>query len=270
VQQHEIEARAAGLKAFASWHAVDAVQAAREATGAQGYLTENRLSSMRRDVDIFTTYEGDNTVLSLLVAKNLLGVWRRRARNGGWRGVLHAGLSRTMARVTEASRLSLMRRAGDVTDPRWQRDALAWRQHHQIEALAFRIKKLIAGGTDPFDAFTQVQDHVMVAARSHVEWQASEAFFAAIEATEDPNAAAALKRLFALFNADRIRADLGWYQEHGRMKAGTAGAVRNAVRRLSAELAEGSLDLVNAFAIPDSVLAAPIAVPAHPETRKAA
>ena len=71
-----LEGRAAGLKAFGTWHAMDTIQAAREACGGQGYLAENRFGDLRSDVDVFTTYEGDNTVLAQLLAKSLLTGYR--------------------------------------------------------------------------------------------------------------------------------------------------------------------------------------------------
>ncbi len=44
----------------------------------RGLLAENRLTALRADIDVFTTFEGDNHVLTQLVAKELLTVLRRR------------------------------------------------------------------------------------------------------------------------------------------------------------------------------------------------
>jgi acyl-CoA oxidase len=71
-QQRELESRAAGLKAAQTWHATQAIQEAREACGGAGYLAENRLTTLKGDTDVFTTFEGDNHVLFQLVAKELL------------------------------------------------------------------------------------------------------------------------------------------------------------------------------------------------------
>src|SRR5690606_8102223 len=70
--RRELESRAAGLKAVATWHALDTLQACREACGGAGYLAENRLTQLRADADVFTTFEGDNVVLLQLLAKALL------------------------------------------------------------------------------------------------------------------------------------------------------------------------------------------------------
>jgi acyl-CoA oxidase len=45
---------------------------ARECCGGQGFKSDNRLGSLKQSCDIFTTYEGDNTVLLQQVAASLL------------------------------------------------------------------------------------------------------------------------------------------------------------------------------------------------------
>ena len=74
--QRELESRAAGLKVAQTWHATRTIQMCREACGGAGYLQENRLPQLKADTDVFTTFEGDNTVLLQLVAKGLLTGYR--------------------------------------------------------------------------------------------------------------------------------------------------------------------------------------------------
>src|SRR5699024_10600808 len=75
-RQRELETRAAGVKALATWHATHSIQTAREACGGAGYMTENLLPGLKADTDVFTTFEGDNTVLLQQVAKGLLSSYR--------------------------------------------------------------------------------------------------------------------------------------------------------------------------------------------------
>jgi acyl-CoA oxidase len=70
--RRELETLAAGVKAVASRHATDTIQACREACGGAGYLRANRFAALKADTDVFTTFEGDNTVLLQLAGKNLL------------------------------------------------------------------------------------------------------------------------------------------------------------------------------------------------------
>ena len=71
-ERRELESMAAGMKATTSWHAVKTIQTCRECCGGAGYMSVNRFAALRADTDIFTTFEGDNTVLMLLLAKGLL------------------------------------------------------------------------------------------------------------------------------------------------------------------------------------------------------
>ena len=75
-RQRELESRAAGIKAVTTWHATATIQACREACGGAGYLAANVLTGLKADTDVFTTFEGDNTVLLQLVAKGLLTSYR--------------------------------------------------------------------------------------------------------------------------------------------------------------------------------------------------
>src|SRR5690606_22912926 len=65
------------------WSAMATLRAAREACGGQGYLSVNRLPDLLNDADVFTTFEGDNTVLSQLVARGLLTDFRQQFSRGG-------------------------------------------------------------------------------------------------------------------------------------------------------------------------------------------
>src|SRR5699024_11954779 len=68
-----LETRAAAFKADSTWMALDVIQECREACGGDGYMAENRLVGLRADLDVYATFEGDNTVLLQLVAKRILG-----------------------------------------------------------------------------------------------------------------------------------------------------------------------------------------------------
>src|SRR5699024_796056 len=70
--RQDLETLAAALKPLSTWHALDTLQTAREACGGAGFMAENRIVGLRQDMDVYATFEGDNTVLLQLVAKRLL------------------------------------------------------------------------------------------------------------------------------------------------------------------------------------------------------
>ena len=75
-ERRQLESLAAGMKATASWHAVRTIQICRECCGGAGYMSVNRFAALKADTDVFTTFEGDNTVLMMLVARGLLTDYR--------------------------------------------------------------------------------------------------------------------------------------------------------------------------------------------------
>ncbi len=257
--RRELEGEIAGFKALASWHATSTLQECREACGGQGYLAINRLPALRADSDIFTTFEGDNTVLLQLLAKSLLTGYRKQ-----FGALRFSGLVRYLAAEAGTALSELNPVVTRLTDERHLRDpdfllgALAWRAEHQLATAARRIKKRLDGGVDAFVAVNECQDHLIAAARAHVESQIGKRFAAAVEAIPDRDLSAVLRRLFELHALSRIHADRGWFLEHGYLEAGKAKAIRKLVAKLCTELRPDAVALVDAFGIPDACLA-PIA-----------
>ena len=131
---------------------------------------------------------------------------------------------------------------------------------HLLDALARRLKRGIDEGGDPFQAFLAVQDHAVSTARAHVERLVLEHFSAAIARVRKKGVAETMDLLCDLYALDRIERDRGWFQEHGRLSATRSKAVIRTVTELCREVRGDAEDLVEAFAIPDRLLAAPIAI----------
>jgi len=264
-RQRELEARAAGLKAIATWHASATIQACREACGGAGYLTENRLPQLRADTDVFTTFEGDNRVLLQLVAKGLLTGYRDQIGDLDALGtvrfladqVWEAVAERTSARGIIDRLRSLGE--GDLRDREWHLALFEDREKHVLEGLARRLRKAGEPNADPFAVFNHAQDHLLRLARVHVERVLLEAFVAALERVEDPAVRALLDRVCSLYALSTIEADLAWFLGHGRMTPGRAKRVTGAVNDLCQELRPQALLLVEGFGIPEDWLDAPIA-----------
>ncbi len=256
--RRRLEARAAGLKAYATWHAVDTIQACREACGGQGYLAVNRLGPMRADADVFTTFEGDNTVLAQLVTKGLLTEYRSQFEDLTPGRLLRHLTARLGGAMAEA--IPRLGAVGDVDEPESQLELLRRREAHVLDTLARRIRKRTDGGMDPAVAFLDVQPHVLAAARAHVERIALESVLRRERTVDDADLRALLGRVRSLTALWWIEGDLGWFLEHGVLSPPGAAEVRRQVTALSAELRLDARHITDAFAIPDEVLAAPIAL----------
>jgi acyl-CoA oxidase len=269
--RRELEARAAGVKAIATWHATSTIQTCREACGGAGYLAVNRLPGLKADTDVFTTFEGDNTVLLQLVAKELLTGYRDHFGEldmiGTARFVADQAVETVVERVGGRRLLQRLRDAapsssedGTIFDHDWQVDIFSWREKHLLETLAKRLRKA-AAAPDPFAVFNGAQDHLLAAARAHVDNVLLAAFVHGIESMPDGPEHELLVTLCDLFALSTIEAERGWIWEHGRLTAQRSKAVVAAVNELCAALRPHARTLVDAFGVPDAAIAAPIAWP---------
>lgn len=263
-QAHEEERRiveglAAGLKAVASWHATDTIQACREACGGQGYLAVNRFAALKADSDVFTTFEGDNTVLLQLVAKGLLSEYRKQFGDMGFADLMRYVSSRAGTAVRELNPIITRRTDPEhLRDPEFHLGALRWREEHLLATVARRLRKRLGAGLEPTQAMLECQTHLLATARAHIERSVVEQAAAAVAAAP-AGLAAVLRPLLALHALARLEADAGWLLEHGVIEAGKTRAIRKQIDVLCLELRPAALGLVDAFAIPDELLAAPIA-----------
>ena len=268
--REDLETLAAALKPLSTWSALEILQEAREACGGAGFLAENRLTQLRADLDIYVTFEGDNTVLLQLVAKRLLTDYSRKFRNadaGAMAGYLagqvgdaavnRSGLRKLVQTVADFG--STARSVGFVRDAASQRQLLTDRVQTMVAALAGRLRG--AQKASPIEAaalFNANQNELIEAARAHGELLQWEAFTEALEGITDAKTAEVLTWLRDLFGFQLIEKNLAWYLINGRLSAKRAAAITDYIDdRLLPRLRPHALDLVNAFGFePEHVRAA--------------
>ncbi|WP_226344795.1 acyl-CoA dehydrogenase family protein [Agilicoccus flavus] len=260
--RRRLETRAAALKVANTSHASATIQTCREACGGAGYLSFNRLGKLRADTDVFTTFEGDNTVLLQLVGKSLLTAYADQfeamnhvqavaavARQAG-----EALLERTIS-GSLVQRLVTGSRGRDADDALRDRggqlDLFTDRERHVLETLAGRVRR--ARKDDPHQAwetFNDAQEHVLEAARAHIDRILLEAFAAAVDSTPAGPARDLLDLVGDLYAASTIEANRAWYLEHGRMSPEQAKDLTRHVDDLLVAVRPHVRTLVDAFAIP--------------------
>jgi acyl-CoA oxidase len=260
-EMQEIEALAAGMKSYSTWSTRDILQECREACGGKGYLSENRIDALKNDTEIYTTFEGDNTVLMQLVAKNRLSEFRKSFGEMGSLGIINYVYENAKVAITEKNPIAT-RRADDehLLDGEFHLQAFIHREKTILASAARRIKKLVDGGLEPYDAFNVVQHQMIDVAQAYLERVVLEQFQAAIKTVEDENSKAILTKLYQLYALSQIEKNKGWYLEDGYMEAVKTKAIRKLVNQLCWDIRPDAVALVNAFDIPESCLAAPIAV----------
>ena len=251
----DVEMRAAALKSLASRHAVDSLQFARELCGGQGYLWENRIGELRADTDIFTTFEGANTVLLQLVSKGLLTELKEQFEEARiWAAVRHL-TSRAGTAVSELN--PLITRKTDIDhlrDPEFHTNALRFREARLLHSVAARVRSLIGDGRDSFDAVNEVQDHLVKLAEAHAERIVLESFQKRIDRTTELTTKTAMSALCGLFALSCIENDRGWFLESGYIEPVKSKAIRRELNDACSRHAKVVLTYVDAWGIPDRFL----------------
>ena len=269
VARRTLESRAAGTKALATWHATRTIQECREACGGAGYLAVNRFAALKADTDVFTTFEGDNHVLLQLVAKGLLtdyaGEFGDMNQLDMVRFVAGLAVDAVLERTAVHKLLERVRdllpggssdAEPDLRDPDYHLALLSFREEHTLGGVARRLKAGVDRGGDPGAVFSVVQDHVIAAARAHVERLVLEAFAAKVEATPVGPVRDALVLLRDLHALWVIESDRAWFMEHGRLSSARSKAITAQVNALCREVRPIAQQLVDAFGVPPELLRA--------------
>ncbi|KIQ22343.1 acyl-CoA oxidase [Flavobacterium sp. MEB061] len=260
-EMQEIEALAAGMKSYSTWSTRDILQECREAIGGKGYLSENRIDDLKNDTEIYTTFEGDNTVLMQLVAKNRLAEFRKAFGEMGSLGIINYVYENAKVAISEKNPIATRRTDDEhLLDSEFHLQAFIHREKTILASAARRIKKLVDGGLEPYDAFNVVQHQMIDVAQAYLERIVLEQFQEAIKTVEDEKSKEILTKLYQLYALSQIEKNKAWYLEDGYMEAVKTKAVRKIVNQLCWDIRPDAVALVNAFDIPESCLAAPIAV----------
>ncbi|RYZ49979.1 MAG: acyl-CoA oxidase, partial [Sphingobacteriales bacterium] len=226
----EIEALAAGMKSYATWSTRDLLQECREACGGKGYLSENRIDALKNDTEIYTTFEGDNTVLMQLVAKNRLSEFRKEFGKLDVAGIITYVFENAKTAVSEKNPI-VTRRTDEahLLDFDFHLQAFHYREKTIVASAARRLKKLIDSGMDAYDAFNVAQHQMMDVADAYLERVVLEQFQRAAADTRDEACKWQLTRLCQLFALHQLEQHKGFFLENGYMESAKTKAIRKLV-----------------------------------------
>ncbi|MCR6648607.1 MAG: acyl-CoA dehydrogenase family protein [Cellulomonas sp.] len=276
--REDLETLAAALKPTSTWNAMTTIQECREACGGAGFIAENRLVGLHQDLDVYVTFEGDNTVLYQLVGKRLLGDYAKALKAGGAGDVARFVADRAVHRTplvravqTIADVGDARRSAGQLRDVETQRELLTDRVEVMVAELAAALRP--ASKLPPAEAAALVNAHqheLIEAAQAHAERVQWEAFTRGVQAATDPGTKQVLTWLRDLFGLTLVERHLAWYLVNGRLSAGRARTVSSYIDRLLVRLRPHAQDLVDAFGFGPEHLRAPIASGAEAERQQEA
>ncbi|MEN0138285.1 MAG: acyl-CoA dehydrogenase [Rhodococcus sp. (in: high G+C Gram-positive bacteria)] len=264
-EQRELEGRAAGLKVANTWHATRAIQEAREACGGAGYMAENRLTALKADTDVFTTFEGDNHVLTQLVAKELLTSYADEVRGMSpveWMRFAATTVSDVVKKRTAAQQIIQTildtrqdnEEDGSLFNRGTQLTMFEDREQYLLSTAARRLQGAQKREENPFDAFNFVQDHVLHAAQAHIDRIVLEAFVAGIDECEDDEARDLLSDVCDLYALSVIEEDKAWFMEHRQLSVERSKAVQRGINERCRSLRPHAQTLIEGLGVPEALL----------------
>ena len=271
-ESNTTQALAAALKAYVTSETQQALQTARECCGGHGYAAVSRLGQLREDHDVFTTFEGDNTVLRQQAALHLLRVYEQNLENHGF-------LSGAAARVRDAVEYGFMpsnpvdasiTEASRLRHPRFVSHCLRWRVLRLTRSLARRFNakraELLAerpemrSGHASFEAWAALVPHACELSDAYAESFCYHAFvdMCAWVKGRDAACGAAFRLLADLYGLQCLLKHMETYRNSEKFSPAKARAIRRTRDALCADSRLLATALVDAFGIPDDVLASPI------------
>jgi acyl-CoA oxidase len=259
--QREVEAMAAGLKSYASWHATKAIQTCRETCGGKGYLSENELGDLKADTEIFTTFEGDNTVLMQLVAKALLTDFKQDFNEGGYLAIARYVLKRVSNTLASQNPITTRNtNAEHILSDDFMRSAFEFREEKLLFGLSDRMQSFMKKKLNPNEIFLRVQTHMVLLANAHIEHLIYKEFSKTIENITLKNEKEAIDLMLQTYALNAIYEDRGWYLENDFISADKSKAIRKILTSLYRQIRPKAKLYVDAFDIPEVLLKAKIAV----------
>ena len=270
--REDLETTAAALKATSTWYALDTLQECREACGGAGFLAENRFTSLRADLDVYATFEGDNHVLLQLAAKRLVGdhgkkMARLAKTPAGVAGILAGQTKDAVLHKLQLKRLGQSvvdgvgaRSADRLLDADVQRGLIAGRFQGMVAATAAGMRPALKA--DPVlaqEIFDDNQVNLIASAAAWAELVRWDAFTKALAKVSDPGTRKVLTLLRDIYGLTTIERHLDWHLANGRISAGRAKAVAATIDRLLKALRPNVLDVIDAWGYTQEHLRAPIA-----------
>mmetsp|Transcript_10956 Transcript_10956/g.12029 ORF Transcript_10956/g.12029 Transcript_10956/m.12029 type:complete len:627 (+) Transcript_10956:38-1918(+) len=230
------------IKPLVTWNGERVASICRERCGGQGYLSCNRLGEAIGFAHAGMTAEGDNSVLMQKVSKELLASLRK--------GEVQLPV------VSDARNAS----SWDLMDANNLLKLLKLKEIAFVKQLATQMQAKMAAGQQLFDVWMkQESDTIQTLARAHGERMCMEQALAQAQKSNDRSLTTMLIKLARMFALDIIEKDLAWYLTSGLITIKSGAGFSDLVRSAVLDIAPQSLNLADAFNIPEHLFQAPIA-----------
>jgi len=262
----KLETDAAAAKALSTWNALETIQIAREACGGQGFLSENRLVELRKDLDVYATFEGDNNVLLQLVAKRLLSDYASKMKHPSLKDLTEYASYKIIEGLHIGNLVGLLKDFAANISPKNKdmtldkSDALIAKYVYLLtEDIANKFNSLKKKGLSSEEAFLSSQPQIVNLGKAYAKHLQVEGINKLIQESETLQNKEVLKTLKEILILEELKSNSLAYLRFGLLGIGELDKLTEYEMELFAEISRHDIDLVESFAIPEKLIRAKIA-----------
>ncbi|XP_054451392.1 peroxisomal acyl-coenzyme A oxidase 2 [Pteronotus mesoamericanus] len=250
----ELHALSAGIKAMVSDFCTQGAELCRRACGGHGYSELSGLPSLVTRVTASCTYEGDNTVLYLQMARFLVKSYLQAQADPG--STSKKPLPQSVAYLTAPDLARYpAQEAADFLHPELYTRAWAHVAVRLIKDSVHHLQALQQSGADKHEAWNRTTVIHLQAAKAHCYYVTVKSFTEALEKLDsEPAIQRALKHLCDLFALHGILSNAGDFLHDGYLSGAQIDVVRAAYLDVLLLIRKDAISLTDAFDFTDQCL----------------
>ena len=282
----DVHVNSSGLKALTTAVTSDAIEVCRKCCGGHGYSRFSGLIDLYGNYVPACTYEGDNTIMSLQTARELLHAWNRARGNrgivSGEKGEATVKENKKSLQTENKHPTPLISTTGTGNKPSSLQQLYAsdaWRDekstiavasdclsltvcmaafHHRASRLlavtAERVNTVIASGQSFDSAYEASKVDLVRCAKAHCWSIILKNFIDALSTIRDASLLPILTTLARLFALSHIERELGDFTEDTYLTASQAALIHQSVRELLVVVRGDAVAIVDSFDFSDHYL----------------
>ncbi|XP_011443813.3 peroxisomal acyl-coenzyme A oxidase 1 [Magallana gigas] len=242
---NQLHAVCAGLKAFSTWACTAGIETCRLCCGGHGYSHASGIPKLYTFYTPGCTYEGENNVMMLQVARFLMKIYPDIKRGGP----IHEFVQYLGADLTQKSCMTEEVALGCLLK------AFQHRAARLLSDAAARIENLVRSGKSRQEAWDASTVALTWAAKAYCHTFVVRTFSQIVsDAAVDKSTKDVLTALCKLYAIDGIIENLGEFIEDGFFSPHQVSFLKNKLADLLAEIRPNAVALVDAFDYPDKTL----------------
>lgn len=235
-----------GLKMICSEHAEKCCAKARYLCGSNGYDPMNEISLMQTDIDIYRTFEGDNTLLRLQVSQYVQKILSKKVGQKKFDQVLFMTKSYLQGTTnTIKNYLSVP----DIEDPNYLRWMLEYRYKYLVLEIITDTRTYIKQGLRKAEILNKCLIKICELADSYIYRKVFDIFTKIPESLGQPY----YEQLILLFGYQLILKDGTWYLTNNLIDNESIVRMKNQMQSISEEISTdiNLNNVLNHFGVPE-------------------